>query len=253
MKKKTLVTIFVLLAGALLGGMGGGYLALTHDLPQIRSLENFQPESVTRIYSSDKILLSELFSAKRDPVPLASIPSYLINATITTEDRKFYRHSGVDLKGVARAIIKDILAGGFVEGASTITQQLAKTLFLTPRKTLTRKLKEALLAFQLERRYTKSEILQLYLNQIYFGSGAYGVEAAAQIYFRQTGFRPDCGRMRFDCGHAPIALTLFTESQSGPGAKTPQYRPEIDALCRASHRQQYIRSGSREAQPGPGC
>ena len=182
-RKSTLLTIAILLAGAVMGALGGAYLALTHDLPQIRSLESFQPESVTRVYSSDNVLLTELFVAKRHPVSIHSMPASLIEAIITTEDRKFYRHSGVDLKGVARAIIKDIMAGEFVEGASTITQQLAKTLFLTPRKTLIRKLKEAVLAFQMERRYTKDEILELYLNQIYFGSGAYGVEAAARIYF----------------------------------------------------------------------
>jgi penicillin-binding protein 1A len=120
---------------------------------------------------------------KRDPVPLNLIPDYLQKALITTEDRSFYSHSGVDLKGILRAVVKDIMAGKFVEGASTITQQLAKTLFLTPRKSVVRKLKEALLAFQLERRYTKDEILQLYLNQVYFGSGAYGVESAARLFF----------------------------------------------------------------------
>jgi penicillin-binding protein 1A len=105
---------------------------------------------------------------------------------VATEDRKFFKHSGVDLRGITRAIIKDIWAGEFVEGASTITQQLAKTLFLTHRKTLVRKIKEAILAFQLERRYTKKEILELYLNQVYFGSGAYGVQSAAKIFFGKT-------------------------------------------------------------------
>jgi len=114
------------------------------------------------------------------------IPEYLKKAIVATEDRNFYNHSGVDLKGIARAIIKDIWAGKFVEGASTITQQLAKTLFLNPRKTLVRKLKEAFLAFHMERRYTKDEILELYLNQVYFGSGAYGVESAAQRFFNKS-------------------------------------------------------------------
>jgi penicillin-binding protein 1A len=114
------------------------------------------------------------------------IPRYLKDALISVEDRKFYSHSGIDLKGILRAIIKDILAGAYVEGASTITQQLAKTLFLTPRKHLMRKLQEAILAFQLERRYTKDEILELYLNQVYFGSGAYGVASAARIFFGKS-------------------------------------------------------------------
>ena len=186
LNKRKLFIILILIVGALCGGIAGAFFALTHDLPQIRALENFKPDAVTRIYSADRVLLAELFVEKREPVPLKTIPRHLIAALVATEDRKFYKHSGVDLKGIARAIIKDIKAGEFVEGASTITQQLAKTLFLTPRKTLVRKLKEAILAFQLERRYTKDEILELYLNQVYFGSGAYGVESAAKIFFGKS-------------------------------------------------------------------
>ena len=183
LNKKKIAFLLFLSCGIFSGIMAGAFIALTHDLPQIRSLETFIPSSVTRIYSSNKVLLAELYLEKRDPVPLKAIPFYLKKALIATEDRKFYQHSGVDLKGVLRAIISNIRAGEYVEGASTITQQLAKTLFLTPRKTLLRKIKEAFLAFQLERRYTKDEILELYLNQVYFGSGAYGVESAAVIFF----------------------------------------------------------------------
>jgi penicillin-binding protein 1A len=186
LNKKTITVTMVLLAGVLTGALAGAFFALTHDLPQIRNLETFRPHAVTRIYSSNKELLAELYLEKRRPVPLESIPRYLTAALIATEDRKFYTHSGVDIKGIMRAIIKDIRAGGFVEGASTITQQLAKTLFLTPRKTIVRKVKEAILAFQLERRYTKDEILELYLNQVYFGSSAYGVQSAAEIFFDKT-------------------------------------------------------------------
>jgi len=176
---------FFLIAGVAAGVVAGAFFAFTRDLPQIRSLESFKPASVTRIYSSDRVLLDELFVEKRDPVPLETIPEYLKKALVATEDRNFYTHIGVDLKGIARAIVKDVMAGEFVEGASTITQQLAKTLFLTPKKTVKRKIKEAILAFQLERRYTKDEILRLYLNQVYFGSGAYGVQSAAQIFFEK--------------------------------------------------------------------
>jgi len=183
LSKKAIMILLVLLGASIAGVFIGMYLGLTHDLPQIRSLEEFRPDTVTRIFSADKVLLAELYSQKRDPVPLDRIPKYLKAALIATEDRKFYQHSGVDPKGIARAIVKDIQAGKFVEGASTITQQLAKTLFLTPRKSLVRKIKEAILAFQLERRYTKDEILEMYLNQVYFGSGAYGAESAAQIFF----------------------------------------------------------------------
>jgi penicillin-binding protein 1A len=181
--KKNVAIVLFLAGGVFFGILVGAFLALTHDLPQILGLETFRPSSVTRIYSADNVLLAELFVEKRDPVPLKAIPDDLKKALIATEDRKFYQHSGVDLKGILRAVISDIRAGEFVEGASTITQQLAKTLFLTSRKTLLRKIKEAFLAFQLERRYTKDEILELYLNQVYFGSGAYGVESAARIFF----------------------------------------------------------------------
>jgi penicillin-binding protein 1A len=171
------------LVGLLSGATAGAFLALTRDLPQIRELENFEPSAATRIYSADQVLLAELFLEKRTPVPIVQMPAHLKSALIATEDRQFYTHSGIDLKGILRAVVKDIMAGQFVEGASTITQQLAKTLFLTTEKTISRKLKEAILAIQLERRYTKDELLALYLNQIYFGSGAYGVESAARLFF----------------------------------------------------------------------
>jgi penicillin-binding protein 1A len=184
---KSILTLSIILSVAVVSGaIAGAILGLTHDLPQIRSLESFTPTAVTRLYSADKVLLAEVFIEKRDPVPLNIIPHYLKAALIATEDRKFYSHSGVDLKAIFRAIVKDIWAGEFAEGASTITQQLAKTLFLTPRKTIVRKIKEALLAFQLERRYTKDEIIEFYLNQVYFGSGAYGVESAARIFFGKS-------------------------------------------------------------------
>ncbi len=184
-KKKGFILLF-LAAGIATGVLMGAFFAFTHDLPQIQALESFRPQAVTRIYSANKVLLDELYLENRDPVPLRQIPPYLKAALVATEDRKFFKHSGVDIRGIARAVVKDIRVGKFVEGASTITQQLAKTLFLTPRKTMVRKIKEAILAFQLERRYTKDEILELYLNQVYFGSGAYGVASAAGIFFGKS-------------------------------------------------------------------
>jgi penicillin-binding protein 1A len=183
MNQSRLLLMITLIAGAMVGVAGGSFFALTYDMPQIRSLENFRPSAVTRIHSADDKLLAELFVERRMPIGFDQIPKPLIEALLATEDRNFYRHGGVDLKGILRAVFRDILAGEFVEGASTITQQLAKTLFLDPQKTILRKLKEALLSVQLERRYTKNEILALYLNQVYFGSGAYGVSAAAQTFF----------------------------------------------------------------------
>lgn len=185
--KKIHTGVLVLIIGGILfGTVTGVFFALIHDMPQIRALENYRPSATTKLYSADQVLLAEFYVEKRVPVPLQVIPHFLKSALIATEDRNFYRHSGVDIKGILRAIIKDIWAGQFVEGASTITQQLSKTLFLSPEKTIARKIKEALLAFQLERRYTKDEILELYLNQVYFGSGAYGVESASRIFFGKS-------------------------------------------------------------------
>jgi len=185
-RRKIIFIILLITLGVCSGVLMGAVFGLTRDLPQIRALNTFKPSAVTRIYAGDDVRLAELFIEKRDPVPIHDIPHHLIAAIIVTEDRKFFEHSGIDVKGIMRAAVRDILAGEFVEGASTITQQLAKTLFLTSRKTLFRKLQEAILAFQIERRYTKNEILELYLNQIYFGSGAYGVASAANIFFSKA-------------------------------------------------------------------
>lgn len=174
-----------LVTGLLCGISAGALLALTRDLPQIQALESYRPSAVTRVYSADGVLLAELYVERREPVALSQIPPALITALLTTEDRDFYEHSGIALRGILRATVKNLLRGRLSEGASTLTQQLAKTLFLTPRKTFVRKLREAVLALQLERRYTKDELLALYLNQVYFGSGAYGVASAARIFFNK--------------------------------------------------------------------
>ena len=197
------------LIGLLSGATAGFFFAFTRDLPQIRELENFEPSAATRIYSADQVLLAELFLEKRTPVSIDQIPMDLKSALIVTEDRQFYTHSGIDLKGILRAVIKDIMAGQFVEGASTITQQLAKTLFLSQEKTIIRKIKEAILAVQLERRYTKDELLALYLNQIYFGSGAYGVESAAQLFFGKPAAQMDLAQCALIAG-LPKAPSRYT-------------------------------------------
>jgi len=182
MNKIILAIIFSIIIGS---GIGF-FIALNRDMPEIRELETFRPPSITRIYSQDNVLLDKWFIENREIVSIKEIPEYIIKAIITTEDRQFYNHYGISFKGILRAIVKDIIAGKFVEGASTITQQLAKTLFLTSKKTIIRKIKEAFLALQIERRYTKKEILELYLNQVYFGSGAYGVKSAAKKFFNKN-------------------------------------------------------------------
>src|SRR5213592_1423689 len=162
------------------------FTILPRSLPSVKTLETFQPLQGTKVYDDNDELLTELHVERRIFVPLAHIPQPLRDAIIATEDRRFYSHFGVDPIGVARAIYQNYRRGRIVEGGGTITQQLTKVLFLTPDKSLERKLKEAVLALELERRYSKDRILEMYLNQVYFGHGAYGVEAAARTYFGKS-------------------------------------------------------------------
>jgi penicillin-binding protein 1A len=159
---------------------------LPQSLPSVTAAESFDPSVGTKVYDDNDELLTELHVERRIFVSLAQIPAALRDAVIATEDARFYSHHGVDPTGIARAIYQNFRRGRIVEGGSTITQQLAKVLFLTPDKSLERKLKEAVLALLIERRYSKNRILELYLNQIYFGHGAFGVEAAAQTFFGKS-------------------------------------------------------------------
>ncbi len=175
------ITIFVTAAGL---GVVAGFIALhAGNLPEIKAIEEYKPSATTRLFADDGELLAEFYLENRTPVTLDRIPAHVIKAFLSSEDPRFYSHSGIDLFGVARAMLKNIVAGRVVQGGSTITQQLAKMLFLEPEKSLSRKVKEAILAMQIERRYSKNEILTLYLNQVYLGGGAYGVEAASNNYF----------------------------------------------------------------------
>jgi penicillin-binding protein 1A len=162
------------------------FTILPRTLPSVTALETFQPLVGTKIYDDNDELITELHVERRIFVPLAHVPQSLRDAVIATEDRRFYYHWGIDPIGIARAVAQNYRRGRIVEGGSTITQQLTKVLFLTPDKSLERKLKEAVLALELERRYSKDRILEMYLNQVYFGHGAYGVEAAARTYFGKS-------------------------------------------------------------------
>lgn len=178
------ILLFVLFF-LLLGVFGTTIVLLKRDLPDIKMLEDFSPPVVTRVYDKRGDLIGEFFFQKRLRVSLNDIPRTMVDATIAIEDRKFYKHWGIDITGILRAVIQNIKARRTVQGASTITQQLARDLFLTQKRTIDRKMKEALLAIEIERRYSKDEILTMYFNQIYYGNGAYGVEAAAQSFFNK--------------------------------------------------------------------
>src|SRR5574337_1979634 len=177
---------FLLLMAGLLGILGGLFVTYLQDLPTLDALEEYQPSLVTTLYSDHDEPFATLFEQKRIWAPLDKIPRHLINGVIAVEDAQFYQHRGINFRGIARAMLVNLRALRPVEGGSSITQQLAKLLLLSPEKHLSRKIKEALLALEIEKRYTKNKILELYLNQVYFGHGAYGVESAAQTYFKKS-------------------------------------------------------------------
>jgi len=162
------------------------FTILPRSLPSVTALETVEPLQGSKIYDDNDELLQEFQVERRILIPLPQIPQPLRDAVVSVEDARFYSHWGVDPMGIARAVYQNFRRGRIVEGGSTITQQLAKVLFLTPDKSLDRKLKEAVLAIELERRYSKDRILEMYLNQIYFGHGAFGVEAAARTYFGKS-------------------------------------------------------------------
>src|SRR5258706_2152510 len=185
----TLMAALVMVLVTGLGVAASAFWVLTilpGSLPSVAQLETFDASEGTKVYDDNDELITEFHVERRIFVPLAQIPKALRDAIIATEDARFYSHHGVDPTGIARAVYQNFRRGRIVEGGSTITQQLAKVLFLTPDKSLERKLKEAVLALELERRYSKDRILELYLNQIYFGHGAFGVEAAARTFFGKS-------------------------------------------------------------------
>lgn len=156
---------------------------LDKKLPPVDKLANYQPSVASQVFASDGTLIGEFFFEKRYLVPFESIPVVVRQAFIAAEDAAFYRHRGIDFPSIVRAFLNNLVAGGVVQGGSTITQQVVKALLLTPERSYERKIKEIVLSLRLERQLEKDEIFYLYLNQIYLGSGAYGVAAAAQEYF----------------------------------------------------------------------
>jgi len=203
---------------------------LIEDLPSISNLENYTPNIVTKIFDKDENLISELFVERRVLVPLNEIPMNLQNAFIATEDNDFFDHWGISTKGILRAAVTNFLKRKVAQGGSTITQQLSKTIFLTSEKTISRKFKELLLTVQLERNYTKEEILQLYINQIYFGAGGYGAESASKIYF---------GKSVRDLNLAESALIAGLP-------KAPNYYSPFKSIERAKQRRAVVLSRMRD-------
>lgn len=178
--------VLLIIIGVVSGAFGmavQGYFYFTQSLPSIEKLNNYTPPVVTRIYADRGELVGEFAYQRRFVVPIDQIPRPLQEAFVAAEDKNFWRHSGVDKEAILRAAKKNVISGSLKEGASTITQQVAKTFLLTPERKFTRKIKEAILSTRIEASLSKEKILYLYLNQIYLGSSAYGVQAAAETYF----------------------------------------------------------------------
>lgn len=216
-----LVCLIVLGAGLAIFAF---YIQINQSLPSTASLKNYHPPLVSSVYARDGSLIGEFYTERRFLVPLKQMSPQLIRAFLAAEDVRFYEHGGVDLQGIVRAFLKNLQAGGIVQGGSTITQQVVKSLLLTPERTWVRKLKEAMLAYRIDKSLSKDQILELYLNQIYFGSGAYGVEAASQTYFSR---------------HAS-ELTLAQATLLAGLPKAPSRFSPFQDLSAARERQKYV-------------
>jgi penicillin-binding protein 1A len=207
----------VLLVLALLGAgsAAGAVWYLSRDLPDVRAVRNYHPSQVTQIYADNNELIGQFYVEKRLVVPLSQVSKVVWQAIVAVEDSRFFEHHGIDPVGILRAFVANLGSFQIRQGASTITQQLARALFLTPERSLTRKIKEALLARKIEHLLTKEEILELYLNQIYFGQGVYGVQAAAQTYFGK------------DASEITLAEAAFLASlPKAPSDYSPYRHPE---------------------------
>jgi penicillin-binding protein 1A len=230
----------LIIAAVVIGISAGAFIALAKGVPSVEELRQYKSVPGTRVYADDDTLIGELKIEKGIFVPLNRMPHHLVNAVVAVEDSRFWKHKGIDYVAIARAAVKDVLHVGLKEGGSTITQQLAKITFLTPEKTLQRKLREAALAMKIEKKLEKKDILELYLNRVYLGHGAYGMEMAARVYF----------------GKSAREVTLPEAALLAGLIKAPSTYSPYNNLTRAKDRQEtvlarmeeegYIKSSERE-------
>ena len=187
--KKILILLLKIIGALFIVGVIGVFAIIIKyrlELPNMQSMvEDYKPQMATTIYDKNNKVVDTLSVEAREVVKLEDVSPYIKDAFLSIEDKQFYSHHGLNFKGIARAVITTFLKGRATQGGSSITQQLAKNAFLTPEKTFSRKVKEAILTYQIERTYTKDEILERYLNEIYYGSGSYGIKNAAEQYFKK--------------------------------------------------------------------
>lgn len=222
---------FVLVGVLAAGTAGVLWYVWSSNLPLISSLREYNPPIITEIYSSDGEVIGRFWDEKRIVISLAEIPRHLIHAFIAAEDARFYEHEGVDIPSIARAFFKNLIARRIEQGGSTITQQVTKSLLLkNPEKTYRRKVREATLSLQIEKAFSKERILYLYLNQIYLGHGAYGVEAAARTYF----------------GKRASEVNLAESAMLAGMTQAPSKYSLLSHFNRAKARQKYVLQRMRE-------
>jgi len=214
---KFLAGLVFFFAVAGFAGLAYLYNTVSANIPDVMGLKNYSPSLITTIYDINSRRIAQFYVEKRILKSLNEIPLLARQASIAIEDDNFYNHHGIDFAGIARAAWVDLKAGAIVQGGSTITQQVAKLIFLTQERTFKRKFRELLLALQIERYFTKDEILEIYLNQIYYGHGAYGIEAASQMYFGKSADELTLGEMALLAG-LPKAPSHFSPFKNPTGA-----------------------------------
>lgn len=214
------ITLLILIA---VGGIGG-YFYFAHDLPNILSLADYKPPVVSEVFADDGTKIGEFWKERRLLSNVEAMPPHLIRAFIASEDSRFFEHRGIDPRGIARALWEDLKAGSIVQGGSTITQQITRSILLSREQKIGRKIREAILATRLERNLNKHQILTLYLNQIFLGNRAYGVRSAAENYF-----------------HKPLKELTLAESALIAGlSRLPADDSPINSRERAKSRQSYV-------------
>src|SRR6516164_1667492 len=220
---RVLFGLLILLA-ILVGVTGGLLLVYTTDLPQVDALEAYRPSSITELYDDQGKVIGSFALQRRVVVGYDDFPAVLRDALVSIEDKDFYRHSGINFWRIVGAAYRDIESAGKIQGASTLTMQLARNLFLSPDRSFHRKIQEALLAIQIERRFTKPQIFTLYANQIFLGHGVYGFEAASEYYFSKPARK----------------LTLVEAALLAGLPKAPQYYSPVNHPDRALKRRNLV-------------
>lgn len=212
--------------GLLVLGAAGfwGWNYVTRDLPNFNSVEDYRPQAVSAVLAANNSEVAEFFDERRYPVKLSEVPLHVRNAFLAAEDANFYSHPGIDPMSIVRALVKNFRAGSASQGGSTITQQVVKNLLLSPEKKILRKIKEAILSYRLEKRLSKDDILEIYLNQIFFGNKAYGIKAAARAYYKK------------EVGQLSIAeAAMLAALPKAPSSYSP-----LSHFAKAKGRQEYV-------------